>query len=65
MDTSKLKAGDRVKVDVRGLVFDARYDGPASTHLGGHMVFPLRPNVSYRCVGSRQIVKRLESGVEA
>lgn len=64
MDTSKLQKGDRVKVDVRGLVFSAEYEG-YEPKWGMHVIRPFNRNISYRCVSSRRIVKKLGSGVGA
>jgi hypothetical protein len=59
MNTSKLKPGDQVEVNVRGLTFTALYNGPGPDCLGGHLISPRQPNISHRCVRSRQIVKKL------
>lgn len=56
MNTTKLTPGDRVEVNVRGLLFPARYQGRDQER---HRVNPEQANISYLHVSSRQIVKKL------
>jgi len=64
VDTSKLQNGDRIEVNVRGQAFDAVYLCRGAVLPGWHHIAP-QGRVTYHFVTSRQIVKKLESGVGA
>jgi hypothetical protein len=61
MDTRSLKVGDRIRCNVRGQIFTARYLGYSLTRLGGHRIDDPDPkSVTYREVTARQIVGKVE-----
>jgi len=65
VDTTKLQLGDQVECNVRGVPFVATISGKRDCASGYIPITPKHPQrATHRFVKPRQIVKKLESGVE-
>lgn len=61
METRSLKPGERIRCNVRGQVFTARYLGPSPSSPGTFKVDDPNPkSVTYRHVTARQIIGKVE-----
>lgn len=59
MNLSRVKNGDRIQVNIRGRVFDAKYVAK-ETVSGIVMIEPEHPAISYRTCTPRQVVRKLK-----